>query len=221
MTTTAISSSLLGVSQTSSSTTSTATSSSDFMTLLLAELKNQDPTNAMSTSELTSQLATFTQVEQSQKTNDYLSTLSQYASSLNNAQAVSCIGKTVTVDTSSISHTSGVSDKLTFNLSSAAANATITISDSSGNTVKTISSTNLSSGINSVTWDGTDSSGNTQSKGTYTFTISATDSSGNGITASTSFDAVVTGVSYSSGTTYLVTDSGQIPYGDVTKITSS
>lgn len=221
MSTTAISSALLGVSQTSSSTTSTATDSADFMTLLLAELKNQDPTNVMSTSDLTSQLATFTQVEQSEKTNDYLSTLSQYASSINNGQAASCIGKTVTVDTNSISHSKGVSDDLTFDLSGAAANATITISDSSGNTVKTISSTNLSSGINSVTWDGTDNSGNTQSAGTYTFTVSATDSSGKSVTASTSFTAKVTGVSYSGGVAYLITDGGKIPYGDVTAITSA
>ena len=80
MSTSAVSSALLGVSS-SSSTTSTDTSSTsdEFLTLFIAELKNQDPTNAVDTSELTSQLATFTQVEQSVQTNLYLDTLSQYA----------------------------------------------------------------------------------------------------------------------------------------------
>jgi flagellar basal-body rod modification protein FlgD len=224
MTTTAISSSLLGVSQTSSSST-TSTSSSDstdqFLTILLAQLKNQDPTNPTSATDLTSQLATLSQVEQSIKTNAYLSMLNDYVSSINNAQASSCIGKTVTVDTSGTTVTSGTADNLSFKLSGAAANATITISDSSGNTVQTITKTNLSSGINSVSWDGTNSSGSMVSDGTYAFTVSATDSSGNTVTASTSFSAAVTGVLYRSGTAYLVTDNGQIPYGDVTSITSS
>ena len=220
MSTTAVSSALLGVSQTSSSSSSSATTTDEFLTLLLAELKNQDPTKPTDSSTLTSQLATFTQTEQAIKTNDYLSTLSGYASSINNSQATSCIGKTVTVDTGNISVSSGSADNLSFKLSSAASNATITISDSSGNTVQTLTETNLSSGINSVTWDGTNSGGTTVSDGTYTFTVSATDSSGNAVTASTSFSAAVTGVLFSGGVAYLVTDSGKIPYGDVTEISS-
>jgi flagellar basal-body rod modification protein FlgD len=124
------------------------------------------------------------------------------------------------VDTGNISVSSGSADNLSFKLSSAASNATITISDSSGNTVQTLTKTNLSSGINSVTWDGTNSSGTTVSDGTYTFTVSATDSSGNAVTASTAFSAAVTGVLFSGGVAYLVTDSGKIPYGDVTEISS-
>lgn len=221
MTIAAASSSLLGVSQTSSSSTSSSSSTDQFLTILCAELKNQDPSNPTSSTDLTSQLATISQVEQSVKTNAYLSTLKDYATSINNAEASSCIGKTVTVNTSSTTVSSGTADNLSFKLSGAAANTTITISDSSGNTVQTITKTNLSSGINTVSWDGTDSSGNTVDDGTYTFTVSATDSSGNAVTASTSFSAEVTGVKYSGGTAYLVTESGSIPYGDVTEITSS
>ena len=147
MSTSAVSSALLGVSS-SSSTTSTDTSSTsdEFLTLFIAELKNQDPTNAVDTSELTSQLATFTQVEQSIQTNLYLDTLTQYAASVNNAEAASCIGKTVSVDTSEVAVSDGDADDIVFSLSDDAANATITISDSSGNVINTITETNLSEG---------------------------------------------------------------------------
>jgi flagellar basal-body rod modification protein FlgD len=220
MSTTAISSALLGVSQTSSTTTTEKTSTTDFLTLLLAQLKNQDPTDPVSTAELTSQMATLSQVEQAIKSNDYLSTLVDYASSTNNAGAVSCIGKTVTADTSSITVSSGVSESLAFTLADDADQVTITIRDKDGNAVKTISCSDLSSGANSATWDGTDSSGSSVKDGTYTFSVTAKDSNGSSVTASTSITALVNGVSYSGGVAYLVTDSGKITYGDVTTVNS-
>jgi flagellar basal-body rod modification protein FlgD len=223
MSTTAISSALLGVSQTSSSTTTetTDTTSTDFLTLLLAELENQDPTNPISSAELTSQLATLSQVEQSIKTNEYLAAMTDYMSSTNNAGAVSCIGKTVTADKSDITVSSGVSESLAFTLAEDADQTTITIRNEDGNTVKTISCENLSSGNNTVTWDGTDSNGKSVADGTYSFSVAATDSDGNSVTAATTITAQVTGVSYNNGVTYLVTDSGKIAYGDVTQINSS
>lgn len=221
MSTTVISSALLGVSQTSSTTTTEKTGTTDFLTLLLAELENQDPTDPVSTAELTSQMATLSQVEQSIKTNDYLSTLVDYASSTNNASAVSCIGKTVTADTSTITVSSGVSESLAFTLAADADQATITICDKDGNTVKTINCGDLSSGANTVTWDGTNSSGLSVSDGAYTFSVTAKDSGGKSVTASTSVTALVNSVSYSGGVAYLMTDKGKITYGDVTAINSS
>ena len=221
MSTTAISAALLGVSQTSSSTTTETTDTSSFLTLLLAQLKNQDPTDPMDTGELTTQLATLSQLEQSIKSNDYLSTLVDYVSSTNNAGAASCIGKTVTADTSSITVSSGLSESLAFTLAEDADQVTITIRDEDGNTIKTISSEGLSSGTNTVAWDGTDSKGKSVADGTYSFSVAATDSDGNSVAASTSLTAQVTGVSYIGGAAYLITNSGRIAYGDVTGINSS
>lgn len=64
-----------------------------FLQLLIAQMKNQDPTDPMDASEQISQLATFSQVEQSIKTNTHLESLLS-ASSLSNAS--SYIGKTLT-----------------------------------------------------------------------------------------------------------------------------
>ncbi len=64
-----------------------------FLQLLIAELKNQDPTQPMDPTEHVSQLASFSAVEQSVKTNAKLdSLLTSFALS----QADSVIGRTVT-----------------------------------------------------------------------------------------------------------------------------
>lgn len=64
-----------------------------FLKLLVAEMKNQDPTNPMDSSDYVAQLATFSQVEQSVQINSKLDQLLQ-SSVL--AQADSIIGRTLT-----------------------------------------------------------------------------------------------------------------------------
>lgn len=64
-----------------------------FLTLLIAQMRNQDPTDPMDSSEQIAQLATFSQVEQSIKTNSNLENLISMTS-LNGA--ASYIGKTIT-----------------------------------------------------------------------------------------------------------------------------
>ncbi|MGB3813094.1 MAG: flagellar hook assembly protein FlgD [Shinella sp.] len=64
-----------------------------FLKLLVAQMKNQDPTAPMDASQQMAQLATFSQVEQTIKTNKNLESLLQ-RTSLQEANAV--IGRTVT-----------------------------------------------------------------------------------------------------------------------------
>jgi flagellar basal-body rod modification protein FlgD len=61
--------------------------------LLIAQMKNQDPTDPMDASEQIAQLATFSQVEQTIQTNSNLETLIT-GNALTNAS--SYIGKTIT-----------------------------------------------------------------------------------------------------------------------------
>ncbi|MDX2202962.1 MAG: flagellar hook assembly protein FlgD [Hyphomicrobiaceae bacterium] len=86
-----------------SSTSSTSTTAKDaaaasldyntFLNLLLAQLKNQDPTKPMDSTEYMSQLASFSNVEQSIKTNSKLDSL---LTSQSLSQAENLIGKTLT-----------------------------------------------------------------------------------------------------------------------------
>ena len=95
---------------TSSTTSSTAGQAAEkasldydsFLKLLIAQMKNQDPTDPMDASEQIAQLATFSQVEQSIQMNSNLETLIT-GNALTNAS--SYIGKTIT---SADEKTSGV-----------------------------------------------------------------------------------------------------------------
>jgi flagellar basal-body rod modification protein FlgD len=64
-----------------------------FLQLLIAELKNQDPTKPMDSAQYIGQLASFSNVEQSVKTNAKLDAL---MTSINLAQAEGMIGHAVT-----------------------------------------------------------------------------------------------------------------------------
>jgi len=80
--------------QRAASTGSSSTASYDnFLKLLLTQMKNQDPTEPMKSTDYMAQLATFSQVEQTVKSNSKLDAL--LASSAW-SQADSVIGRTVT-----------------------------------------------------------------------------------------------------------------------------
>lgn len=93
-------------SNSSSSTNQTAAAPTldynSFLTLLMAEMKNQDPTNPMDSTQYVAQLATFSQVGQAVQTNSKLDQLLQ-SSAL--SQAGSIIGHTVTSADGTVSGT--------------------------------------------------------------------------------------------------------------------
>ena len=71
-----------------------------FLTLLMTQLKNQDPTKPMDSTAYVSELATFSQVEQATKTNTKLDSL---LSSSFLSQADQIIGRTVTSSDGTVS----------------------------------------------------------------------------------------------------------------------
>ncbi len=87
----------------SNTTAATSTSVSDgkkaslnydsFLRLLVAEMKNQDPTDPKDTSQYLAQLASFSSVEQGVNTNTKLDSL---MTSMQLSQASSLVGKTLT-----------------------------------------------------------------------------------------------------------------------------
>ncbi|OAI29602.1 flagellar basal body rod modification protein [Methylosinus sp. R-45379] len=128
--TTSVTNATSSTSSTSSSSSSTQTLGYDqFLTLLVTEMKYQDPTKPMDPTETVSQLASFSSVEQAVKTN---TTLTSILNSNLLTQASSFIGKTVS---SSDGSTSGV----VASVSTSSSGVTATLTDG-----KTIS---LGSGV--------------------------------------------------------------------------
>ncbi|OHV83128.1 flagellar hook assembly protein FlgD [Mesorhizobium sp. ORS 3428] len=82
-----------GANSTATSTSKTAVDYQSFLKLLIAEMKNQDPTKPMDSTQYVAQLATFSQVEQSVQTNTKLDQIIQ-SSALSQADAL--IGRSIT-----------------------------------------------------------------------------------------------------------------------------
>ena len=83
----------VGANQASQQTSKTAVDYQSFLKLLIAEMKNQDPTKPMDSTAYVAQLATFSQVEQSVQTN---TKLDQIMSSSALSQADAIIGRNIT-----------------------------------------------------------------------------------------------------------------------------
>jgi flagellar basal-body rod modification protein FlgD len=196
-------------------------SESDFLNLLVTELKNQNPLDPLSGSEYAAQLAQFSSVEQLENLNtkmdSYLSATETINTSINNALAATFVGETVCAQTSTFTHTSSDSSSLGFQVDSAAESATVKIYNSSGTLVKTIT-TSGDAGYNDVTWDGTTDSGSTASSGTYTFTVSATDASGSALTATPYINGIVDSVRYTSSGTMFVIDGQEVSLSKILEI---
>ncbi|CNH36422.1 flagellar hook assembly protein FlgD [Yersinia pekkanenii] len=183
-----------------SSTTSGSTSQdlqNSFLTLLVAQLKNQDPTNPMQNNELTTQLAQINTVSGIEKLNTTLGSISGQIDSSQSLQASSLIGHGVMIPGTTI--LAGTSDGVVtttpfgLELVSAADKVTATISDSNGQVVRTIDIGGLTAGVHSFTWDGSLDAGGTVPDGAYTVAITASNGGASQTTTPLSY-AVVNGV---------------------------
>jgi flagellar basal-body rod modification protein FlgD len=164
----------------SSSTSSTSgTSSSDlqntFLTLLVTQLKNQDPTNPADSSQMTSQLAQINTVTGIGQLNTSLTSLATQLSAGQSAQAALLIGSTVLAPGNSVSVSNGVSSGFGVKLAAGVSDLQVVIKNSAGQIVNTLDKGAQSAGVVSLAgWTPVDSSGNKLADGTYTITAQGT-----------------------------------------------
>jgi flagellar basal-body rod modification protein FlgD len=189
-----------------------------FLKLLITQLQHQDPLNPADSTEFTSQLAQFSSLEQLSNVNDNLNTLKLYQASINNAQAVSFIGKDIVSKGKGLQVTSGQPVACEFELGAAAKRIAVSIYDASGNFVKDIQATALKAGTQSLTWDAKDRNGNTVADGSYSFEVQAEGASGEKVDVTTYSKGTVTGVTFEDGVTYLIVGRNKVAIGDVTQV---
>ncbi len=193
-----------------------------FLKLLITQLQNQDPLNPTDSTEFTAQLAQFSSLEQLSNVNANLTRLEQYQASINNAQAVSFIGKEIVSKGNSIDITSaGQAAACDFELAADAPHVTVTVYDATGGFVTDFEANSLSAGKHTLAWDGRDRSGGMVPAGTYSFEVIAEGVDGRRIGTTTYAKGTVTGVTFENGETYLLAGSGKVAIGDVTRISQT
>ncbi|MCE0488500.1 flagellar hook assembly protein FlgD [Pantoea sp. Mb-10] len=190
----------------SSSSTSSTNSSADlqnqFLTMLVAQLKNQDPTNPMDNSQLTTQLAQINTLGGIEKLNTTLGSISGQISTSQSLQSSTLIGHGVMVKGSQVLVGSGTTTPFGLELASAATSSSVTVKDSNGTTVRTIDLGKLSAGVHTFSWDGKLDDGSVAPDGKYSFSLAASDGT-NQLVAQPLNLAYVNGVTTVNGTSKL------------------
>ncbi|MCX7194002.1 MAG: flagellar hook assembly protein FlgD [Proteobacteria bacterium] len=173
-----------GASTTAATATTAANATQNqFMTLLVTQLKNQDPLNPMDNAQMTSQMAQINTVSGINQLNTTLQALSASMTPNQTVQATTMIGHGVLVAGSGVDLVSGSTGLGGFSLPTPSDSSTVSIYDSTGALVNTLSLGAQPAGITKWQWDGTNSSGAAMPTGSYTFTVNAT-LAGNAVAAS-------------------------------------
>ncbi len=163
-----------------------------FLQLLTTQLQNQNPLDPLDTNQFTQQLVEFAGVQQQLNTNNSLATLVSLQQATQSTEALSYVGKTVTVsgNTATMANSEAVWALSVPNAST----VNVSIASSTGQTVFT-GTYNVSAGNNQpFEWNGIGSDGTQNPDGNYTLTATAKDSGGNTVGVTTSVGGVVSSV---------------------------
>jgi flagellar basal-body rod modification protein FlgD len=187
-----------------------------FLTLLVAQLQNQDPLNPSDATEFTAQLAQFSQLEQLFNLNKSMETMAEAQNNSDRISALSMIGKEIQVEGSSFMLKEEGSAEVGYKLDNDASEVTLTVQNSSGQTVATLKPTDLTKGNHFITFNGSDEQGERLPAGEYSLVLKAksTDEDET-IAASPLVRTTVTGVDLGDGGAKMVTDVGEFSINNI------
>jgi len=180
-----------------------------FLKLLLAQLKHQDPLNPVDNTQFIAQLAQFSQLEQTKQMSSALSKFVDQQNVSNNSSLVGLVGRRVSAVGSSVVLSPGTAAPLSYSLAGEAAAVTVQVSTATGIPVRTFHATGQPAGTQTIAWDGKDQNGNTLPAGTYAFTVKATVGKDQPVSVTTLQTGQVTAVTFANGTPKIVLSSGQ------------
>ena len=192
----------------------------DFLTLMLAQLKNQDPTSPVDSNTFLSQLAQLSEVQGITTLN---TTLTNSLASSQAMQASSLLGHQALVNTSTATLTAGTPMTGSVNVPQTTSKVVLSISDSNGVLVNQINLGAQSAGPASFAWNGTTSSGSQAPPGTYVLTAQYAGATADSGAATTAVNGIVESVSMgagSSGLTLNVAGVGSVPFSSVQTISN-
>jgi len=154
------------------STGDAAGASSQFLKMLVAQLKNQDPLNPMDNAQITSQMAQLSTVDGINRLNATLTSMSLDANASKSLQAASLVGKHVMVAGNSLQLSAGQATGA-YTLPSPADGVSVSVAGPSGEVVYTANLGAQPAGLSTFTWNGKSASGADAADGNYSFTINA------------------------------------------------
>lgn len=195
----------------------------DFLTLMLAQLKNQDPTSPVDSNTFLNQLAQLSQVQGITQLNTSFSALSSSLVSSQALQASSLLGHQALVGSPTASlATNGATITGAVGVPQTTSSVVLNISNSAGVLVQQINLGAQPAGMANFSWNGTLSDGTQAPAGQYTLSAQIA-GVGAGSAASTYVNGTVQSVTMGAGTTGLtlnVAGLGSVPFSSVQQISN-
>jgi flagellar basal-body rod modification protein FlgD len=181
----------------------------DFLTLLVAQLQNQDPLDPDDATEFTAQLAQFSSLEQLMNLNESVDALAVTEQTSDQLSAMELIGKDVVYEGTGFEF-NGEPVTIGYQLDGAASSVTMTIQNDNGATVSTLTYSELAEGNHFIEWDGLASNGDVLDDGQYEISVQASAGDGESVGVTALVQSEVTGVEFDAdtGTVTLVTLAG-------------
>ncbi|MGE0222038.1 MAG: flagellar hook assembly protein FlgD [Acetobacteraceae bacterium] len=213
---TATSAATAGASQTGASALDSLTSNfNNFLTMLMTQLKNQDPTSPLDTNQFTSELVQFSSVEQQIKTNTSLTRLIELTQSGEVMQASSMIGKQVTMEADHMPLQNGKGEVQITAASSGP--ALVTIYSDAGRKLQEVT-LSLQKGVNRWIWDGKDASGAQIPDGAYKVAVMGIGANGQATALPFAVVGTATGVDAGKDTVQLRMGGMSVDFGAVRSV---
>jgi flagellar basal-body rod modification protein FlgD len=189
-----------------------------FLNLLVAQLKYQDPMNPMKGTEFTAQLAQFSSLEQLFEVNTNLDNVQSAQEAFNQLQMTQYIGKNVMTRGDSLTLSQGDISSAQFNVTQKADSGSLSIYEPFGSLVRILDIGQTNAGTYPVTWDGRDINGNLMADGEYTFQANFYDVDGDYVPSHTYEKGMVKGLRFETGKPLLDLGDAQVPVDDVVQI---
>lgn len=151
----------------------------NFMTLLVAQLQNQDPLNPLENSELTSHLAQINTVGGIDALNKTLTGITTQIEAGHSLQAAALIGKGVLVPgTRVLVGDEGAATPFGVELDAPAAELRVRIAGADGQVLREFVLENVPTGVQPISWDGETSAGEIAPPGAYQLSVEARNQAG-------------------------------------------
>ena len=187
----------------------------DFMTLLVAQIKNQDPMSPMNNAEFTSQITQFTMLDEMKAMNARLEENLLVGQTINNTAMLSLVGKNVTVEGNKIWMDESVASE-SFVAADGPGNVVVEITDDTGHVVATYSRS-IERGLNDVSWDGLLENGDLAEDGNYSLSVSPADGSEN-VSFTTLMTGPVEGLRYENNMVVVIIGCQEYYVADIYKV---
>lgn len=190
-----------------------------FFKLMLAQMKNQDPTSPMESHQMAAQLAQFSSLESLQNINTGIESLQKTQSGDSQFGALGLIGKVVSGDAAKLYRSQG--DKqhaLQFSIAQDAQKANAVIKDLDGRVIRKLELGSLKKGTNSVEWNGLMDDGLPARAGEYKVTIEAVGASGAKLAVNTGFSGRISGVDFTPQGPMVIVNGKAVRLSEIKKI---